>query len=435
MHLMTSRTRFLGGIAAVVSAALSTQVYGDNNASDAADGASTGGAEHPIVQFLKDGKVNLDVRLRYEHAEIDGFGESNAFTARTRLGYTTEELSGFQAMIELEDNRSADSDEYFDGIAPNPFGLSAIADPEDTELNRLWVSYDFANLSAGLPLTTKIGRQRIILDDSRFVGNVGWRQLEQTFDAARLNYKPTDDLTATYVYIEEVNRIFGQDSGLDFDSNSHLINVAYTGLDIGKLVGFAYLLDLGPTGSAGAGLSSQTYGVRLDGSTDLSDELALGYIGSFAFQSDYADNATSYDAVYVLAEGKLKFKETAGGFVGAGFELLGSDDGVIGFSTPLATGHKFNGFADSFLATPTQGLRDYYVTAGTKIPGIDAKFSATYHYFTGDDRDSDLGTEIDFVLAKKLNANMSVLAKYAYFDGDNARADIERFWLQLELKF
>ncbi|MBX2852589.1 MAG: alginate export family protein [Phycisphaeraceae bacterium] len=388
--------------------------------------------EHPLVTFLKEGKVNLDMRFRFEHADIDGAGDSNAFTMRTRLGYTTKLFEGFQGMIELEDNRAADYDEYnAAGLNGQP-GLSVIADPEDTELNQLWLSYDFSNLSEDLPLTGTVGRQRINFDDQRFIGGVAWRQLEQTFDAAKLAYKPIEDLTATYVYIDEVNRIFGADSGLDFESDSHLLNVAYTGLDIGKIVGFAYLLDLGTSGAA---VSSQTYGVRLDGSTDLNDQLALGYIGSVAIQSDYGANATSYDALYVLAEGKLKFKETAGGFVGAGYEMLGSDDGTIAFSTPLATGHKFNGFADSFLATPAQGLRDYYITGGTMIPGIDAKFVTTYHYFTGDDSDSDLGTEIDFVLAKKLNANMTLLAKYAYFDGDNARADIERFWLQLDLKF
>ncbi len=391
--------------------------------------------EHPIVQFLKDGTVNLDVRFRYEHADIDLLGDSNAFTLRTRLGYTTKRFEGFQAMVELEDNRAADYDEYnAAGLNGQP-GLSVIADPEDTELNQLWLDYDFSTISEDLSLTARVGRQRINFDDQRFIGGVAWRQLEQTFDAVKINFKPTEDITTTYVYIDEVNRIFGADSGLDFASNSHLINVAYTGLDIGKVVGFAYLLDLGGTGTPGAAVSSQTYGVRLDGSTDLSDTLALGYIGSFAFQSDYADQATSYDAIYVLAEGKLKFKETAGGFVGAGFEMLGSDNGTIAFSTPLATGHKFNGFADAFLATPAQGLRDYYATAGTNIPGLDAKFLATYHYYTGDDSDSDLGTEIDFVLAKKLNANMTLLAKYALFDGDNGRADIERFWLQLELKF
>lgn len=392
-------------------------------------------AEHPIVAFLKEGKINLNVRARYEFAEVGTLGDANAFTLRTRLGYTTKRFEGFQAMIEMEDNRAADDNEYFNGIAPNTTGLSPIADPEDTELNRLWIDYDFSTLSEDLPLSLKLGRQGINLDDQRFVGTVAWRQLDQTFDAARITAEPIEDLTATYIYVDEVNRIFGQGSGLDFDSDSHLINVAYSGLEIGKLVGFAYLLDLGPTGSAGAALSSQTYGVRLDGSQDLSEQLAIGYIGSLAFQSDYGDNATSYDARYVLAEGKLKFKETDGGFVGGGFEMLGSDNGVTAFSTPLATLHKFNGFADSFLATPAQGLRDYYATAGTNIPGLDAKFMTAYHYFTGDDSDSDLGTEIDFVLAKKLNENMSLLAKYAIYDGDNGRADIERFWLQLDLKF
>ena len=391
--------------------------------------------EHPLVTFLKEGKVNLNVRARYEFAEVGTLGDANAFTLRTRLGYTTQRFEGFQAMIEMEDSRAADDNEYFDGIAPNTTGLSPIADPEDTELNRLWIDYDFSTRSEDLPLSLKLGRQGINLDDQRFVGTVAWRQLDQTFDAARLTAEPIEDSTATYIYVDEVNRIFGQGSGLDFDSNSHLFNVAYSGLDIGKLVGFAYLLDLGPTGSAGAALSSQTYGVRLDGSQDLNEQLALGYIGSLAFQSDYGDNATSYDALYVLAEGKIKFKETEGGFVGGGFEMLGSDNGVAAFSTPLGTLHKFNGFADSFLATPAQGLRDYYATAGTNIPGLDAKFMTAYHYFTGDDSDSDMGTEIDFVLAKKLNENMSVLAKYAIFDGDNGRADIERFWLQVDLKF
>lgn len=392
-------------------------------------------AEHPIVSFLKDGTVNFDVRFRYEMAEIDGFGESNAFTLRTRLGYTTKRFEGFQAMVELEDNRAADYNQYNAAGLNGQGGLSAIADPEDTELNRLWIDYDFSVLREDLTASAKLGRQRINLDDQRFVGTVGWRQLEQTFDAIRLSAKPIDDLTATYIYIDEVNRIFGPNAGRDFDSNSHLINIAYTGNETGKLVGFAYLLDLGPSGSAGAGVSSQTYGVKHDGSVQLSDGMALGHMLSFAHQSDYGDNAASYKTIYIATKLKIKFIETAGGFVGGGFEMLGSDDGAIAFSTPLATGHKFNGFADAFLATPAAGLRDYYATGGLTIPGIDVKLVVFYHYFTNDDTSAELGTEFDFVLAKKINANWSMLAKYSYFDGTNGLADIERFWMQIELKY
>ena len=394
-----------------------------------------GSPEHPLVSFLKDGKVNLDVRFRYEHGDVAGLGSSNAFTMRTRLGYTTAVYQGFQAMVELEDNRAADDDEYFDGIPPNTFGLSPIVDPEDTELNQLWVAYDLSALSEDLPIAAKIGRQRVNLDDQRFIGSVSWRNLEQTLDAGMLTYSPTEDLKATYLYIDEVNRIFGSDSGLDFNSESHAINVAYSGLGIGKVVGFAYLLDLGGTGTPGAAVSSQTYGARLEGLAHLNEDLALGYIGSFAWQSDYANNATSYDAFYILTEGKIKFKKIAGAFIGGGFEMLGSDNGTAAFSTPLATLHKFNGFADSFLATPAAGLRDYYAVGGFTIPGMDVDLMAAYHEFTADDTSADLGNEIDLVLKKKLNEHASVLLKYAHYDGDSGRADIYRFWLQLDLKF
>lgn len=395
-------------------------------------------AEHPIMTFLKEGKVSVDMRLRYEYGTIDGLDDSNAFTMRTRLGYTTKKFSGFQGMIEFEDNRAADDEEYFGGDGANTFSQTVIADPEDTQLNRFWLSYDFKEMAGGVPVTAKIGRQRIILDDARFIGNVGWRQLEQTYDAALVTYTPSEDFTAKYAFIDEVRRIFGDQStnanNTNFTSNSHLINLAYTGLDIGKLVGFAYLLDLDGSG-VGLANSSQTYGVRLDGSTDLSDDYALGYVGSFAVQSDYGDNPNSYDAIYVLAEGKLKFKDSPGTFITGGFEMLGSDDGTFAFRTPLATGHKFSGFADAFLVTPNGGLRDYYVSAGTIIPGVKVKAMAAYHYFTGDNTTSELGQELDFVLAKKLNDNATLVFKAAFLEGENGITSRDRIMMQLDLKF
>ncbi len=56
-----------------------------------------------------------------------------------------------------------------------------VADEEAYEINR----FQFTNTS--LPGTTlTLGRQRILLDDQRFIGNSGWRQNEQTFDAFRM---------------------------------------------------------------------------------------------------------------------------------------------------------------------------------------------------------------------------------------------------------
>ena len=414
-------------VAALTTACHTTEIRAQNEVDDLGDVES----KSDLVSFLEEGKLNLNARFRYEYADIDGFDESNAFTLRTRLGYTTKRFEGFQAMIEFEDMRSADEDQYnAAGLNGQP-GRSVIADPVDTELNQLWVDYDFRSLDGDLPITARLGRQRMIFDDARFIGNVGWRQLEQTMDAVKLTATPIEGFQTTYAYIDEVNRIFGPDSGRDFNSDSHLVNVSYAGLEIGKIVGFAYLLDLG---ASGASVSSQTYGLRLDGNTDLNDELAIGYIGSVAFQSDYSENATNYDALYFLLESKLKFKQ-ANSFFGGGVEVLGSDDGVIAFSTPLATGHKFNGFADSFLATPAQGLRDYYLMAGFDVPDHELSFAAYYHYFTGDDTAVELGTEIDLVMSKKLHDNVKLVMKYAYYDGDAGRADIHRFWLQIDLSY
>ena len=56
------------------------------------------------------------------------------------------------------------------------------------------------------------GRQRITLDDHRFIGNVGWRQNEQTFDSVRVTTNLIPDLKLDYSYIWEVQRIFGSKS-------------------------------------------------------------------------------------------------------------------------------------------------------------------------------------------------------------------------------
>ena len=390
-------------------------------------------SENPFVNWLAEGKLDLNVRLRYSYADIRGLDVGNAVTLRTRAGYTTGTLAGFQAAIQFEDNRAL-VDEYNAAGLNNEPTRSIIADPEDTELNQAWISYDFADafdLGEDTALAAKVGRQRIILDDARFVGNVGWRNLEQTYDAGRV------DITAGpvdlfYAYVQHVNRIFGPDADRDFDGDIHLVN-ATLGTPLGALTGFAYLLDFDDA----LALSSQTYGVRLAGTKPLGDgddAFKFGYAASYAFQSDYGDNPTEYDANYVL--GEIRLISPGGIFGGVGFELLGSDDGVAAFQTPLGTNHKFNGFADVFLVTPADGLRDYYAFVGTKLPApLKGKFTVFYHEFEGDESGDDFGWEIDAVATHKFASNLTGLVKYAYYQGEDAFADRDRLTVQLELTF
>ena len=89
-------------------------------------------------------------------------------------------------------------------------------------------------------------------------------------------------------------------------------------------------------------------------------------------------NPANYRVHYTFLEGGVDIKSAE---LKLGYELLGSDDSKS-FSTPLATLHAFNGWADMFLATPATGLKDTYLSATTTL--ADIKLGAAYHDFRAD---------------------------------------------------
>jgi hypothetical protein len=389
-----------------------------------------------FADALTQGKVNINGRLRYESVEQDGLQDADAVTARLRLGYTTKAYKGFQAMVEGEAVSPLTND-YYDGTGPNTVPPTAtVADPEVYNLNQAWLSYTFEKTKGTL------GRQKIVLDNARFVGDVGWRQNDQTFDAFLLQDKSLDKTTLTYGYIDYVNRVFDNSvNQQNWHSDSHLINVSYAGLPIGTLTGYAYLLDLDSQGlsKAGAnGASCQTYGVSLVGTKPVTKKLKASYRLEYATQADYGDNATDYSADYYVAELGAAYDTYT---FGAGYEVLGSDKGTVGFKTPLATLHAFNGWADVFLNTPAAGLTDTYVKAGTTLPGA-VGLTAFYHIFGTEDGAATLGEEFDIVATYKLNKQLSFTAKAAKYWSDQAsvlpafnNADRTKLWLQTDYAF
>ncbi len=310
-------------------------------------------------------KVHLNVRARMELADFDGLHSSQAYTVRTRLGVGTKPWYGLSLFAEGENIFSFADREYWDTVE-SPTGQSPIADPEETELNQLYLRYQNPDL---LGLNFVGGRQRIILDDARFVGNVGWRQNEQTFDAAQVAISPVEHLTATYAYLWDIRRIFGENNR-DLDSQSHAINVSYNRWAAAKIAFFTYLLDFDNSrqlaGFARA-MSSNSYGFRVSGTQAISGPWSVNYAGSYAVQTDAGDNPVNYTAHYVALEAGPGNADL--GALAVGYELLGSDDGAARFVTPLATAHKFNGWADAFLDNGgPNGLQDLYVSVAPKLP-------------------------------------------------------------------
>jgi hypothetical protein len=369
-----------------------------------------------FTEALTGGTPNLDLRLRYENVDQTGIAETGeGLTLRGRLGYTTGEFAGFGAMAEFEYTTALEPDD-FNSTANGMIGYPVIADQDATELNQAYLSY--AGLSGTL---FKFGPQRIRLDNERFVGNVGWRQNEQTFDAFSVVNKSLSDTAFTYAYLSEVNTFTDTRTNIE----AHLLNATYAGLAFGKLTGYGYLLEF-PDAPA---TSSATLGVRFAGQRDVSDGWKLAYAAEYAQQSDYQDGNADIDADYGLVE----FGATTRGVtVKLGYELLGDDD-AFSFQTPLATKHAFNGWADKFLVTPADGLEDVYLSLGGAVAGVN--LLAVYHDYSADAGGADYGSEWDLLAAKKFGKHYAAGAKYASYDADSFATDTDKFWLWGEMTF
>lgn len=401
----------------IVSAALALLFACSTHAADEPAGATPG---DPIAELFSKGKVSLAVRPRAEIVDQSNRRDTDAYTIRTTLGFTTGSYHGITAMLEAENVAVLPGSDYADypGASPNADSRAVIPDPEGTEINQAWVAY-----KAGAA-TLKAGRVNLVLDNARFIGNVGWRQNNQTFDAVTLQGTASHRLSYTYGYIAHVNRIFGDDiPGGDWSSDSHVANLSCSALPIGTLTGYAYLLDF----DNAAASSCATYGLSLAGSRG--KELKFGYRAEYAWQSDYGASTLDYSTDYLLLEATLGTKAITGGI---GYEQLGMDNNV-GFKTPLATLHAFNGWADVFLNTPGAGLRDAYARLSTTLAGVG--LLAVYHQFETD-TGVDLGEEIDLQASYVFSKQLSGLVKYASFSSDSTSyTEVHKFWVQLEFKY
>lgn len=386
--------------------------------------AAAGAAEPAsLPDAIRQGKFSVNARLRYENVQQTNLLDANALTLRTRLGFTTAKFAGWQFSAEGENVSAFDGDAYSQsGLNPAAARRAVVADPEGTELNQLWLAYTFDQTTATL------GRQKLIFDNARFVGDVGWRQNQQTFDAFVLQDKSLAKTTLTYAYVDQVNRVFSRRHAQGrWESESHLFNASHAGLPIGTLTGYAYLLDF----ENSAANSSATYGLSLAGSRKLSDTLTFAYRAEVATQSDYGSSPLNYSALYTYLEAGLAVKQ---GSLALGREVLGSDNNV-GFKTPLATLHAWNGWADLFLATPAAGLRDTYVKATANLPQAVA-LTAFYHAFEADAGNAEFGTEFDLILTRKFGKYFTGTVKFADFRRDSpAFANVRKVWLQVDFVY
>lgn len=367
-------------------------------------------------------QLNMLFRYRLEAVDQDGLAENAlASTLLSRFSLTQNLSHGWSAGGEF-DYVAAIGDKNYNDSINGKTAYPVVADPAGADLNQAFVMYQSDSQSQ----TLKIGRQRINLANERFVGGVGWRQNEQTFDAVRYQASLSSELKLDYSYSSKVNRVFGSKSPQgDWSSDLHLLDLRYQPNANHQLGAFVYQMEFDDAPL----VSNQTLGLDYQYSQALSHSSRYTLYGSYARQQEAGDNPNSYDADYWTLEANLWLGAWQSG---VGVEVLGSDNG-IGFATPLATLHKFQGFADKFLTTPASGVEDKYLKLGYKMDQLE--LIAFYHWLDAVEGEADYGKELDLQLSYNLNAQHAVLLKYADYQANSLHTDTSKFWLQWLAKY
>ena len=400
-------------------------------------GLSVSASANDGINILNNVKVKGEIRPRFETAQVsqNQKDRANAFTARTHLVVTGGLLGvdGLTATVGLQGVNNFGYTNY-NSTQNGETTYDKIVDPQGAMLSEASIDYTIDKTAM------HVGRSQINLDNQRFIGTVGWRQMERSYDTVYAANSSVKNLSLLAAYVYGYAGVKGTTTT---DTNSVLLHAAYTVMPALKVTAYDYML---------ANIHD-TYGLALTGK--INTKMAkLNYRAEYALQND----ATMELGKQTPTTGKANADyynldlgaNISGILAGVNYEVLSGTNGTDGntaFSTPLATAHKFNGWADKFLATPTGGLQDANIRLGYKAKGF-GKVLAVYHNFTADKdmatptgtATDDLGTEFDAVYVNAIPGfkNLKGLVKYAYYmsgDATGYTKDVTKGWIQLDYKF
>jgi len=364
-----------------------------------------------------------DFRYRAESVDLaDAAEDALASTLRSRLTLAGKPATGLSWVVEVDDVRVVGAERY-NSTGNGQTQYPVVADPEGTDLNRAALAWEHTDVSL------RAGRQRIVHGSERFVGGVAWRQNEQTYDGLRGQWQLSDTTSLDVSYVASVRRIFGPDDGAQpasWDGDSLFLRAVWHPTDDIELRPFAYRLDVNADADFAPPVtvdnSTDTVGIEADWSVG-----PLTVRGAYARQWDHADSTLNYAANYSLAQGVYSFGTVQ---VEITREVLGSDRNT-GFRTPLATLHKFQGWADVFLNTPEDGIEDISLAFQGGVENL--TWRVVGHRFAAERGSAGYGHEFDIDVSWQMNERLSFQFRFAAFDANSAAArqyqDVRKAWL------
>lgn len=293
----------------------------------------------------------------------------------------------------------------------------------------------------------RVGRQEMVLDDSRLLGNIDWLQQGQSFDGLRFAWSEADlDLAV------DIGGAMIHEGGVR-DEMLLWLNPVWSPEGL-RLSGLTVAQVAGERPSGERDFRRFTFGGRAlwthAESGFFADLSAYGQTGA------YARGVTDMRVAAWMTGTRLGVRNTAAGSVQAGFDWLSGDDNpadttVHVFDTLYATNHKWYGTMDYFLNIPLhtagRGLVDAVLDWDLPAWRVLSPNLALHGFWTavptaGGER--LLGGEADLTLKVDLPGAASLIGGYSLFLSGDAMVDIGRAaasgepgqwaWLQLNLQ-
>ncbi len=361
-------------------------------------------APRELWSWLKQGNISFNTRYRLEGFERDGApftGTAYAPTLRLALGYETPAYRGFSVFAQGEAVIVTGPADYSDPTLPsqNRPNLPAILDPKSLELSQGYVKW--VHGEPHKKLSVIVGRQEITLNDGRFLSSSSWRQIHGSFDAAKFDAELPGNFSFTYAYINRFLREVGYDA-IDGHPHMHtqMFNLAWTQPNRVNVALYGLLADY--TDPAQFALSSQTYGLRVNGPYQFNPDWSLIYTAEFAKQMNYATNPNRVDENYYLGELGPGWRDFS---LKAGYAVLGGRSATDLLTTPFAPPR--NGWTDLFFNNPSipggNGLEARYINASGPIRYLDGTVATVIYYdYNSDYPHTHYGSELDMSMAYKV---------------------------------
>ena len=145
-----------------------------------------------------------------------------------------------------------------------------------------------------------------MLDNQRFIGNVGWRQNEQTLTHLHSIIKASaiGPLLRLHWRRAGIAKI-KPNTNFSFDTDDHLLNIQYSGFQLGKITAYAYLLnnqalDLNQLNPALRYQANDTLGLRFDGAYVMPTTMPLRLLYTAEYAQQTLTNPALVEKTWII---------------------------------------------------------------------------------------------------------------------------------------